>query len=333
MWHVLHLIARPIEVLLGLFCVLTAIVLYPNEEGKIQSKFEDFWIRVDDFKNLALSKHAAFMQQVARLESSLLDHIFGPRLVSEQSLGVSFCCSTEMLSIFYICVGYLNHLANLHEPFSLFDYDIYTVFFGLLIGALFVGAASIFGTKHKVVRRIIVLGTIVVLVVLVIECIPDDLESMSAITFIVVLGGFACDIAFIALTRRLLRWAGRMTSFIRVMATLVLNLLLALLFVVPLFVISILSAETSSVGSTLYFVALSNIFDVLLALLFVSLATILLIHRAVWPLLTRTLFRITDIGTKGRRAILTTVGLALLAAGISGKVPELVQKLIEKLGG
>jgi hypothetical protein len=40
-----------------------------------------------------------------------------------------------------------------------------------------------------------------------------------------------------------------------------------------------------------------------------------------------------DIGTKGRRAILTTVGLALIAAGVTGKVPELVQKVIEKFSG
>ncbi len=136
MWHVLHLIVRPIEVLLGLFCVLTAIVLYPGEEEKIQSRFEDFWIRVDDYQKLALSK-----------------------------LGVS------------------------------------------------------------------------------------------------------------------------------------------------------------------------NFFDVAIALLFVLLAFVLLVHRLAWPLLTRTLFKMADIGTKGRRAILTTVGLALLAAGISGNVPELVQKLIEKFGG
>jgi hypothetical protein len=65
MWHVLHLIARPIETLLGLFCVLTAILLYPNQEGIIQSKLEDFWVRADDYKSLALSRHAAFMTQVA----------------------------------------------------------------------------------------------------------------------------------------------------------------------------------------------------------------------------------------------------------------------------
>jgi hypothetical protein len=50
MWYVLHLIARPFEVLIGLFCLVTAILLYPNQEGKIQSKLEDFWIRLDDYR-------------------------------------------------------------------------------------------------------------------------------------------------------------------------------------------------------------------------------------------------------------------------------------------
>jgi hypothetical protein len=43
MSHILHLIARRIEVLLGVFCVLTAIVLYPGQEGKIQSGLGDFY--------------------------------------------------------------------------------------------------------------------------------------------------------------------------------------------------------------------------------------------------------------------------------------------------
>jgi hypothetical protein len=37
MWHLLHLIARPIEALLGVFCALSAIMLYPGEEGKRES--------------------------------------------------------------------------------------------------------------------------------------------------------------------------------------------------------------------------------------------------------------------------------------------------------
>jgi len=37
---------------------------------------EDFWIKVDDYRQLALSRHAAFMQQVARLETYCLDRVF-----------------------------------------------------------------------------------------------------------------------------------------------------------------------------------------------------------------------------------------------------------------
>jgi hypothetical protein len=65
-----------------------------------------------------------------------------------------------------------------------------------------------------------------------------------------------------------------------------------------------------------------------------ALAIMLMVHRAVWPQLTRTLFRITDIGTKGRRAILTAVGMALLSASIfHEKIPDLLKELVKGFGG
>jgi hypothetical protein len=79
---------------------------------------------------------------------------------------------------------------------------------------------------------------------------------------------------------------------------------------------------------------LANFFDALLAFLFVFLAIMLLIHRLLWPILTRTLFRMTDIGTKGRRAILTAVGVALLSASVfGGEFPELLKDLVKVFGG
>ena len=127
-----------------------------------------------------------------------------------------------------------------------------------------------------------------------------------------------------------------MTSSLKVLATVIVNLFLAVFFVSPLlFGVNIKPIDDlrDQVLVTVSLIAVSNIVDAAIALFYVLLALLLLIHRAVWPLLSRTLFRITDIGTKGRRAILTTVGLALLAAGVTGKVPELLQKLIEKLAG
>jgi hypothetical protein len=102
MWHVLHLIARPIEALLGLFCVLSAIVLYPDEEGKIQSTLEEFWVRVDDYLRLSLSRHTVFFQQVAKLESSWLDRLFGQRLFSVHSVAASACLSVASIFIVFL---------------------------------------------------------------------------------------------------------------------------------------------------------------------------------------------------------------------------------------
>ena len=103
MWHALHLVVRPIEALLGLFCVVTATFLYPGEDGKIQSQLEDVWVQVDDFRDIPVSKHAAFMARVARLETIVLEFMFGNRLFSEQAVVVS-------LSISFVCAIYVGYL-------------------------------------------------------------------------------------------------------------------------------------------------------------------------------------------------------------------------------
>jgi hypothetical protein len=49
-----------------------------------------------------------------------------------------------------------------------------------------------------------------------------------------------------------------------------------------------------------------------------------------WP----HLFRMQDIGTKGRRVILTAVGIALLSASVvGGKFPELLKHILKSFGG
>jgi hypothetical protein len=309
-------------------------MLYPGEEGRIQSKFEDFWIRVDDFKNLALSRHAAFMTQVARLETHLLDWVFGNKLFSEQSVAVSFACS--IVALVATGIYELFHKSNIYDaPWLHRAVILFAVVFTF---ALIVGAAGIFLRKRTIMRRSVICAAVVCLAVFLTR---NEDRPLNDVAFFLeyALAGFVCDVIYIALTRWLLRWAGEMTSTVKIAATVFLSCLVALLLVFPLLLVYFIPTYLPYrefqylVLLKLVPVAVGNIVDAALSLLFVLLAGMLLIHRAVWPLLTRTLFRMADIGTKGRRAILTTVGFALLAAGVTGKVPELVQKLIEKLGG
>jgi hypothetical protein len=338
MWHFLHLIARPIEVLLGVFCVLTAIVLYPDEEGRIQSKFEDFWIRVDDFKNSALTRHAAFLTQVAKLETQFLNRLFGHKLISSQSIGVSFSLSLLTFSILGLAtLGYASKVEDIRSMFLRF-------YLSLLIVSLLVGVTSIFVRRRQNTRTIAIASAIILVPFFIFKFNPN-LDSaraeVSANVLYLAVGGFACDVAFVALTRRFVMWTGEMTSTVKVMGTIVLNVFLALCLTAPLLFsfINALSHRYLSVFFTRWFgildaIALTNVFDVALALLFVLLATLLLIHRALWPLLTRTLFRMADIGTKGRRAILTAIGISLLGTSVFGeKFPELLKEFVKAFGG
>jgi hypothetical protein len=333
MWHVLHLIARPIEVLLGVFCVLTAIVLYPDEEGKLQSRLEDFWVRVDDYKLAALSQHTVFMRQVASLESSVFDSIFGKELFTEKSLAISFSLSTMSEAILLlanpavafgplhwglevlILVSILTAILNSRFPESHVLCIIILIPSGFLAGLCWTMASEISSGNN--------LGYLKV-------------QDGFVLNAVLMFGGAAYDILFVITTRLLIRWAGQMDRTYKLVCVILLNLGLAIALLGPGILLakrSFTAALKDIVLADVVAVSRSNLFDVVLALLFVALALMLLTHRAIWPLLTRTLFRMTDIGTKGRRAILTTIGLALLAAGVTGKVPELLQKLIEKLGG
>jgi hypothetical protein len=231
MWHFLHLIARPIEVLLGVFCVLTAIVLYPDEEGRIQSKFEDFWIRVDDFKNSALTRHAAFLTQVAKLETQFLNRLFGHKLISSQSIGVSFSLSLLTFSILGLAtLGYASKVEDIRSMFLRF-------YLSLLIVSLLVGVTSIFVRRRQNTRTIAIASAIILVPFFIFKFNPNldpARAEVSANVLYLAVGGFACDVAFVALTRRFVMWTGEMTSTVKVMGTIVLNVFLALCLMAPL---------------------------------------------------------------------------------------------------
>jgi hypothetical protein len=325
MWHFIHFVVRPAEGLLGAFCVLTAIALYPNEEGKLQSKFEDFWIRLDDYQQVALSRHSAFMQQVARLESRFLDRVFGSALFSSRVVGVSFSFSLTILS----------GLVLTHSDFLA---GIVSLGFSVLIFVV-----AVFSTRARpaLIAALIALSFLAWAITEGGRDPESQALAFLLVAMLAVMGaaGFACNVAFVVVTRRLLRLASEMTSSLRVATVVIVNLSVAIVLALPFLVEKFPSYtdwnyKTKNLFDSLKYISLTNILDVILAALFVLLAALLLLHRALWPLLTRTLFRMQDIGTKGRRAILTTVGMALLSASIfGGKVPDLFKSFVKIFGG
>jgi hypothetical protein len=124
----LHSVIRIIELVLGIFFVFTATALYPDEEGKLRSKFEDIWVRADDFENRAVSRHTTFVTQLAQLQARMLDKVFGTNLLSGKALSVSFCLSIASVSLAALFVSHHHK-----EPLSK---DLVYLAAGLLLAAI-----------------------------------------------------------------------------------------------------------------------------------------------------------------------------------------------------
>ena len=133
MWHLIHIIASTLGFFLGLFCVLTATMLYPGEEGKIQSTFEDSWVRVDDYQKRALSKHAAFMTEVAKLESRFIDRVFGEGPFSVRAIGVAYVAALGSIAAWLGYHGGISHNTAVNY-FSFLGFFVMAVAFIFLRG-------------------------------------------------------------------------------------------------------------------------------------------------------------------------------------------------------
>lgn len=350
MWHILQLAFHLSLAIAGAFCLLTACLAYPGEEGQMQSALEDLWAKIDDRQKDVLSAHTAFMQQVAKAASRGFDRVFGHELISIRCLGVSISYSIASVSL----VGFgsncwATHMDGLplRKSWELNGSDLLAS--GCLTALyLFTGSIPLIFKNFRFMKTWLFL--IVASVPFLWEAINDQpswtlqrvLTDFASFGVVAMVGCFGCDLLFIAATRRSLRWAGEMRQTYKITAVILLNLLLGVgLMVAPFFeaffytVGNVFSSPTieDKTAEVVMAVSASNAIDFLAASVFVVLAAVLLIHRALWPLLNRSIFRLQQIGGNGRRAILVSLGLMLLGAGSRANVVEWAQKATEFLKG
>ena len=92
---------------LGVSLLVLAFLLYEDEEGRIRSRAEDWWIRVDDAQKTALSRQAAFILVTAQLGTRAINSIYGTRLLSARALCTSVCLSGAFVMLMTMAVEVL----------------------------------------------------------------------------------------------------------------------------------------------------------------------------------------------------------------------------------
>jgi hypothetical protein len=98
---------RVVALIVGLTCIYAALFLYENEQGKVQSTLEDWWLRIDEKQHSWLSRHTTFMREVAGLVGRAFDQLFGKRILSFQSVSVSTCYSIASFGLALILFIYI----------------------------------------------------------------------------------------------------------------------------------------------------------------------------------------------------------------------------------
>jgi hypothetical protein len=304
---------RLAEFCLGLLLLCIALFLYEDEHGKIQSTLDTWWIHLKDAQDTALSRQAAFMRGVAKLTTEVFDKLFGNRLISLRAVGTSLSLGTGSYMIIY------GLLFREFFHFSPWFPGLGVLFIGL-------GLAPLIFTRSKVLY--IWFGVVLLAVTMLLTA-SVEIESHGArevsMDVLLLAGSLTCDIVFVWMTRRMLKWVTHKSSFTPMLGIILLNLCAAALLVEGPW---IAFGRLSSDYAELQLLSFTNAFDALVSFVFVLFAILMLLHVIFWPLLNRLVYALAEAGIAKRRRLNAAIGLALLAAS-TGRSLELLKKIAD----
>jgi hypothetical protein len=333
MWvEILYYGARSLLALVGCLLIFVAVFLYEDEQGRIQNTLEDLWIRIDDQQKGATSRRVAFTQAVAQLTSSALDQIFGKKIFSLQAIGVSLCYS---YASFLLLLIYFDRSITLDRS-PAYDEIILAIYLAL-------GTLPTFIAQRPTVLRlwfVLVLASLFLLdlfeyTFVLGDSLPEAYERISGSTwfYVGITVGIGCDILFMSLLRKTLRWGSVLTSTVKLIPLLLLiGLCIFIFFVGPL-----LYEEKSSLADIyddqrlfiIWVAVTSNLLIALTGIMFFILALVMLAHRIFWPTLNRSVYALQNLAGARRNWLLWTVGLAFVAWALGwSEWPRIIRNLL-----
>jgi len=287
--------------LLGLVLLYAALFLHETEEGQLQNRLEKLWVDIDDLSRTALSKQTAFLQRVSALANSALNKLFGVHLFSPGAVAASLCFSFASCILVNIAmVPLLRHRLNESEMYA-FGVGIISTLIGLL----------------RTPWRYLAFPWILFLLwgMSTSDEWPESRGEVSLRMSLVLIGGFLCDVLFIALSRWCLRKCSNMTNGWKLASLLILNGSIGLALISPLVLDIILffkRIHRNEPISRLTLLASSNGVTGAISLFFILLALAALAHLLVWPLLERPLYSLQRFGLVRNPKLLAALSVTCL---------------------
>jgi hypothetical protein len=293
-------------------CLLIYIAfLYEDEEGRVQGKLEELWVRLKDSQDASLSRTTSFLSIVATLTGKSFDRLFGRRLLSLRFLVISVYLSLASLLLFTIVASRFTHNAQLG---SLPGNAWHAVIFGSIALAPALVDSKFFRIFWWVCALAIPLLQITAFLIFVIakRGLTPSIHGIGyfATPFIASLG---CDLAYIALTRWSLRRVAKSQRLYNIVLMGLGNIaILALLVLGPILIGLEIGKYYALLGGLIMVSFPFNSIDFLIASVALFVALVLLLDRFVWFAILRPLYSVQRFHIVRNKKALLTAGLALI---------------------
>ncbi len=349
MSNLFSLSVRLVLGLLGGVCLYVGVFFREDEDGRLQSLLEALWIRIDDIQRQTVSRHISFFNVVAQVLGSKFDAIFGPALVSPQSIAVSVCYGLASDALLYILIIYqrrfvgfadslvatfclyllLGSILRLYRSrisrliwFSLFLFVLWWVTIGPDVSTSYslysegYPASVVFFPLEQLIRRVAGLILFTLSVVLIRFCLKqiEDAKSSWRIGVIALINSIPLTIQFVLMTST----ASRLVAFVIRVST----------HLVPhLDTIKDSLLATYSLG--MFFAAGMNLPLILSDIAFLLLVVILVVHRLSWSFVNRPVYALQRAGIVSRSKFLGRLGASLI--GLAAIPSSWLEKLLASL--
>jgi hypothetical protein len=315
-------------------------VMQESTEGLWINRLEELWIQVDDRKLTIHETTKILFTKVADKVSRTFNRVYGTKLISIRTVGVSGSLSFASL---FLTLG---------------------LGLGILIFFILAYSATV---DQKLLHAIPILVIVVIAFVLagafclilamltiffkpaiwpILSCLPTVFWLLGTYRLFHVhfkygnqlgisatlLISIASDILLLGLVRQSLRWIMMRTSLQRIITALVIQVVtLFLIFYIP-FKVPIQwqpGLPRKNLGQDLFILALFNIPTAIASIAFVFSLVIVALHRLTWPLLSQWTYVLTRNDVLEKRKKIRAIGFLCLAYAFAGS-PKTWLQIAEK---
>ena len=295
---------------LGVAFLYASLFLHEDEEGRIQNRVEEWWIKLADKQDASRSWTATFMREVAKLTTRGFDRLFGKRLLSLRVAGISFCFSVASFYWSGFVAVALSRSPHAQLAQGALWWGLFFAAMGLVPAFSGDGWLLAFWWVLLLVE-ILALGKFLFFV----SAVRGGAFTERMVGYLLLIFGvsFASDILYVVLTRWVLRRLARIDRLYEILLAILGNLLiLVILVLIPIQIGLRVLQHSPGAGIAVMVSFILNFIDFAAGFAALILAFLLLLHHSLWWTVERPLYAIQRFALIKNKKWLRRAGIVLL---------------------